>query len=111
MMSEAPAISERQAAARKPETQRPQLLFFFSPTSGASRRAEGFLAQVLQRNGNHSTFRLVRIDVDRRPDLIERLRVTELPTLLVVSEGRVRARLAKPTGVRPIRALLAPWLR
>jgi thioredoxin-like negative regulator of GroEL len=110
-MSEATAISERQAAALKPETQQPQLLFFFSQTSGASRRAEGFLAQVLQRNGNHSTFRLVRVDADRHRDLSERLRVSDVPTLLVVSDGKVRARLAKPTGIKPIRLLLAPWLR
>ncbi len=41
---------------------RPRLLFFFSSTSGPSRRAEGFLAQVLQRRANHSSFELVRVD-------------------------------------------------
>lgn len=110
-MSEQQAIVEQRATAPEPETIQPRLLFFFSPTSGASRRTEGFLAQVLQRNGNHSTFQLIRIDADKRPDLTERLGVIGIPTLLVVSEGKVRARLAKPAGVRPIRALLAPWLR
>jgi thioredoxin-like negative regulator of GroEL len=110
-MSKVPATSEQQATAPEPETRQPQLLFFFSPTSGASRRVEGFLAQVLQRKRNHSTFRLVRVDADRHRDLSERLRVSDVPTLLVVSDGRVRARLAKPTGIKPIRLLLAPWLR
>jgi thioredoxin-like negative regulator of GroEL len=110
-MSEAQAIVEQRATAPEPETTEPRLLFFFSPTSGASRRTEGFLAQVLQRNGNHSTFQLIRIDADKRTDLTERLRITDVPTLLVLSDGKVRGRLAKPTGVRSIRALLAPWLR
>jgi hypothetical protein len=91
--------------------ERPRLLFFFSATSGLTRRVDGFLAQVLQRRGNHSTFVLHRIDVDQRPDLVERLRVTELPALVVVTDGRVRARLSKPTGCTQISALLAPWLK
>lgn len=90
---------------------RPRLLFFFSPTSGPSRRAEGFLAQVLQRRGNHSSFELVRVDADQRPDLVERLRVTEIPTLLVVAEGRVCERIAKPSGCAEISKRLTPWLR
>src|SRR5947208_17062157 len=110
-MSETQSLTQRQPTAPVGETVRPQLLFFFSPTSGASRRTEGFLAQVLQRNRNHATFRIVRIDADSYPHLTEQLGVTGIPTLLVVSEGEVCARLAKPTGIRPIRALLTPWLR
>jgi len=87
------------------------LLFFFSSTSGASRRVGGFLAQVLQRRGNHSTFRLVRVDADRRLDLVERLHVTDVPTLLVVADGTVRGRVTKPTGCNQIAQMLAPWLR
>jgi hypothetical protein len=91
--------------------ERPRLLFFFSATSGLTRRVDGFLAQVLQRRANHATFVLHRIDVDQRPDLVERLRVTDLPALVVVTDGRVRARLSKPTGCTQISALLAPWLK
>lgn len=90
---------------------RPSLLFFYSETSGASRRAESFLAQVLQRRANHTTFRLVRVDADRRADLVERLRIDELPTLLVIDEGRISGRLVKPSGCREISELLAPWLK
>jgi thioredoxin-like negative regulator of GroEL len=89
----------------------PSLVFFYSETSGASRRADGFLAQVLQRRSNHSTFRLVRVDAEQRPDLVQRLQVNELPTLLVIADGRVRGRLAKPRGCKQISQLLAPWLR
>ena len=47
---------------------KPALLFFFDPRSGRSRRADGFLAQVLQHRRNHDTFRLYRIDVTKHPD-------------------------------------------
>jgi thioredoxin-like negative regulator of GroEL len=108
-MSNATATIARHATATT--AAQPRLLFFFSPTSGASRRVDGFLAQVLQHRANHSTFQLVRIDADRRPDLLERLHVTEIPTLLVIDQGRVRGRLSKPTGCRQISKLLAPWLK
>jgi thioredoxin-like negative regulator of GroEL len=88
-----------------------RLAFFYSPKSGRSRRAEGFLAQVLQHRGNHNTFKLLRVDVDERPDLASRFRVTTIPTLLVISDNRVQARLTQPTGCRQISQLLSPWLR
>jgi thioredoxin-like negative regulator of GroEL len=111
-MTQTEATVRREAQAAAPaRTQPPRLLFFFSPTCGASRRVEGFLAQVLQRRGNHSTFRLVPIDADRCPDLVERLQVTDVPALIVLSEGRVQGRVSRPTGVKQIRDLLSPWLR
>jgi hypothetical protein len=88
---------------------KPALFIFYSATSGSSRRADSLLAQVLQRRGNHSTFRLIRVDADQRADLVERLKVTEVPTLLVVEEGRVR--LTTPRGCAEISALLSPWLK
>lgn len=89
---------------------KPKLLFFFSRDSGRCRRTEAHLAQVLQRRGNHETFDLVRVPVDRRPDLAERFRIDAVPTLIVVDDRRVRARLANPHGCRDIGALLEPWL-
>jgi thioredoxin-like negative regulator of GroEL len=90
---------------------RPQLLFFFSETSGSSRRAEGFLAQVLQRRRNHESFRLRRIDADRHTELLERFRIEALPALVVVENKRVRARLSRPRGCADISETLGPWLR
>jgi len=110
-MTQTEATLPEQPLAPAAGSVQPRLLFCFSPTSGASRRVDGFLAQVLQRRANHSTFRLVPIDGDRRPDLLERLHVADLPTLLVVSEGRVRGRLSRPTGINEIREFLSPWLR
>ena len=90
---------------------RPLLVFFHQPTCGLCRRTEGFIAQVLQGRSNHETFRLKRVDVDERPDLGERFRVNALPTLIVVDDRSVRARLSKPQGCTDIRALLSPWLK
>jgi DNA-binding HxlR family transcriptional regulator len=89
----------------------PTLVVFFSARSGSSRRAEGFLATVLQRRQNHETFRLVRVDADERPDLVERFQVEEIPTLVVVTGGSVRGRLSTPSGCPEISQLLSPWLK
>lgn len=92
-------------------TARPRLVFFFAKASGRSRRVEGYLSQVLQRRRNHESFHVVKVDVDEHADLAERFRVEALPTLVVVENKRVRARLETPRGCRDIESLLAPWLR
>jgi thioredoxin-like negative regulator of GroEL len=91
--------------------EKPGLVFFYSSVSGSCRRAEGFVAQVLQRRRNHGTFKLYRVDRERRPDLVERFRVDTLPTLVVVENKNVRARLERPRGCREIEGFLAPWLK
>ena len=96
--------------AREGVTQ-PKLVFFTSSRSGNCRRVEGFLAQVLQRRRNHGTFKLHVVDEDEHPYLVERFRVTALPTLVVVEGRREQARLESPRGCRDIEELLAPWLR
>ena len=90
--------------------QQPMLLFFHSRSSGPSRRVEGFLAQVLQRRRNHETFKLMQVAEEERPDLLERFAVAEVPTLVVVEEKSVRARLEQPRGCGDIEAFLSPWL-
>jgi thioredoxin-like negative regulator of GroEL len=88
----------------------PRLVFFYSSRSGASRRAEAFVAQVLQRRHNHDTFTLVRVDVDTRPDLAERFRIDVVPTVLVIDGNRVQARVRELKGVRALAEALGPWL-
>ena len=89
----------------------PLLIFFTSTTNGQCRRAEGYLAQVLQRRRNHGTFKLYRVDEKERPDLVERFGVETMPTLVVVEDKLVRARLERPRGCREIESFLAPWLK
>jgi thioredoxin-like negative regulator of GroEL len=89
---------------------KPSLVFFQSTASGRCRRVEGFLAQVLQRRSNHDTFRLVRVDADARPDLVQRFKIQTIPTLVVVVGKRAQAWLPNPQGCRDIEKFLAPWL-
>ena len=89
----------------------PTLIFFTSTREGRSRRTEAFLAQVLQRRRNHDTFSIRRVVREERPDLLEKFRVSETPTLVLVEDRRVRGRLARPRGCVEIEQFLTPWLK
>jgi thioredoxin-like negative regulator of GroEL len=91
--------------------ERPLLIFFTSETNGRCRRAEGFLAQVLQRRHNHETFALHMVEQGDHPELIDRFQVDTMPTLMVVADKIVRGTLVEPHGCEEIQAFLAPWLR
>jgi len=90
---------------------KPVLIFFYSDTSGRCRRAEGFLAQVLQRRRNHDTFLVRRVSSDVRHDLVDRFSVDRVPTLVVADDRVVRGRLVEPRGCEEIQTFLAPWLK
>ena len=79
-----------------PETEKPRLLFFYRATDGKARRAEGYLAQVLQSRKNHETFVVHRIEMTERSDLAARFKITETPALVVVNGKKIRARLERP---------------
>jgi thioredoxin-like negative regulator of GroEL len=96
-------------AVRLPE--RPLLVFFHSRRSGTCRRAESTLAQVLQQHRNHETFALRRVESDTHAELLERFRVTTLPTFVVIHGRRVKARFEGAPECRQLEAFLAPWLR
>jgi thioredoxin-like negative regulator of GroEL len=66
---------------------------------------------VLQRRHNHDTFKLVRVDVEERPELARRFQVERVPAVLVVEDKRVRLRLEGPRGCRELEEALRPWLR
>ena len=90
---------------------KPRLLFFYGEHDGYSRRVEGFLAQVMQRRRNHDTFVIHRIETSRSAELAERFNVDDVPTILVVDDRKVRARLVRPAGCADLKQVLAPWLR
>jgi len=74
--------------------------------SGPPRKVEAFVAQVLGRLRHHDTVELLRICAEEQPELVGRLGVTELPTVLVVETGRVEAL----PGRRGLAKLVARWL-
>lgn len=94
----------------EPES-RPKLVFVYGETCGHSRRVEAFLAQVLQRRHNHETFDLVRVCAEEQPELVEQLGVSEVPTLLVIDQRRIEARVVKPTSQVAIKSALGRWLK
>ena len=107
MSASAPQLRDDGAA----EAARPRLVFFYSRNSGRSRRVEGYLSQVLQRRRNHETFAVRYVAREERPDLLDKFRIDQTPTIVVVEEKRVRGRLVSPRGCREIERLLTPWLR
>jgi hypothetical protein len=104
------SVPQPQKQPAAPPQVRPRLVFFYSPLSGRCRRVEGFIAQVLQRRKNHETFELVRVSVERRPDLAEKFRIEEVPTICVVDGRKLKRRIVAPRGCRELEQELEPWL-
>ena len=98
-------------ASTATSTAKPRLLLFHSRVSGRCRRVEGFLAQVLQRRANHSTFTLERVEAEEHAEVHDTFGIDVVPTLVVVEKGKVRGRIVDPGGCKAIELFLAPWLR
>jgi thioredoxin-like negative regulator of GroEL len=85
------------------------LLFFYSPTSGPSRRMDGLVSWLYVRERKRLRLRLVNVDVCA--DVVERYRVNVVPTLILIKGREVVARLeGKVTGQQIDEAML-PHLR
>jgi thioredoxin 1 len=95
---------------RETDARRPTLVYFASRRSGPCRRVQGFMDQVLQSRQNHQTFRRRTIDVEDQPELARQFRVREVPTIIVVDDGRVARRVEGRVGIAQIRSALADWL-
>jgi hypothetical protein len=72
---------------------------------------EGFVAQVLQRRRNHDTFRFYKVANEARPDLVAKFGIDVIPTLAVIEDRHIAARLEGPRGCNEIETFLAPWLQ
>ena len=72
-------------------SERPLLVFFWSERSGPARRMESLLAHIARRE--RDTLHVKRVDVDERPDLVEKFRISQVPSLALVIRKRVVARL------------------
>jgi thioredoxin-like negative regulator of GroEL len=86
----------------------PALLFFTNRRSGPARRMESLLAHLARKE--RGRLRISRIDADASPEWVERLRVGEIPTLILVSERRVAARLEGRVSAPQIERMVAPYL-
>ena len=69
----------------------PQLVFFTSHRSGPARRMESLLAHIARKE--RGRLRVSKVDVDERPDLAQRFRVDQVPSLALVVDRRLVSRL------------------
>ena len=84
---------------------RPLLVFFYSERSGPARRMESLLAHLARKERDRMRFR--RVNVDLRPDIAERFRVAEVPTLILVKGKGIAQRLGGRVSSPRIEALIA----
>jgi thioredoxin-like negative regulator of GroEL len=87
---------------------RPLLVFFTSSRSGPARRMESLVAHVARKE--RQRLRVLQVDVDQRVDLVERLGVQEVPTLVLVMNRKAVARIAGRASAPKIDALLEEHL-
>src|SRR5436305_8473798 len=92
-----------------PEPARPLLVFLTSRRSGPARRMESLLAHIARKE--RDALRVKRVDVDEQPALAARLRVPEVPSLVLVKRKRVVARLEGRSTAPQIEAMLDEHLR
>jgi thioredoxin-like negative regulator of GroEL len=83
---------------------RPQLIFFTSARSGPARRMESLVAHLARKERDR--LRVVQVDVDGSPAVAEKLRVEDVPTLVLVVERKAVARLAGRVSAPKIEAML-----
>ena len=86
----------------------PMLLFFTQETSGPARRMESLLAHPARKE--RSRLRVSRIDAAASPDWVDRLGVTQVPTLILLKDRRPVERLEGRVSAPQIERMLAPHL-
>jgi thioredoxin 1 len=86
----------------------PMLLFFTQETSGPARRMESLLAHLAHKE--RGRLRISRIDVAESPDWVDRLHLTQVPTLILVKDRRPVERLEGRVSAPQIERMLAPHL-
>jgi thioredoxin-like negative regulator of GroEL len=84
------------------------LVFFWSERSGPARRMESLLAHLARKE--RTRLRVMRVDIDEQPELADRFRVGDVPTLVVVKGKRVVDRLEGRASAPTIETMLEPHL-
>jgi thioredoxin-like negative regulator of GroEL len=87
---------------------KPLLVFFTSERSGPARRMESLLAHLARKE--RTRVRVMRVEVEAQPELTEKFRVADVPTLVLVKGKRVVDRLDGRASAPRIEAMLARHL-
>ena len=85
------------------------LVFFCSQSSGPARRMESLLAHLARKE--RTRLRIMRVDVERQPELAKRFQVAAIPTLVLVKRKRVVDRLEGRVSQPRIESMLEQHLR
>ncbi len=88
--------------------QLPILLFFSTARSGPARRMESLLAHLARKERDR--LRIALIDVDDNPEWVERLKITEIPSLVLIKDRRPVDRLEGRASAPQIERMIAPHL-
>lgn len=86
----------------------PLLLFFTTSRSGPARRMESLLAHLARKE--RARLRISRVDADASVELVDRLHVTQVPTLVLIKDRRAVARLEGRVSAPQIERMLEPHL-
>jgi len=84
---------------------KPLLVFFTSERSGPARRMESLLAHLARKE--RTRVRVMRVDVEQQPELAERFRVADVPTLVLVMRKKVVDRIDGRASAPKIETMLA----
>ena len=87
---------------------RPLLVFFSSERSGPARRMESLLAHLARKE--RTRLRVMRVDIEEQPDLAERFRVGDVPTLVLIKRKRVVDRIEGRVSAPKIETMLEAHL-
>src|SRR3954471_7308276 len=94
------------AGGAVPDPASPLLVFFSSRRSGPARRMESLLAHIARKE--RERLRVTIVDIEERAELAERFRVDSVPTLVLVKDKRVVARLEGRASAPRIERMLEP---
>jgi thioredoxin 1 len=83
---------------------KPLLVFFSSQRSGPARRMESLLAHFARKE--RARLRVMRVDIDEQPELAERFKIVDVPTLVLVKGKRVVDRIDGRASAPKIESML-----
>ncbi|HEA29278.1 MAG TPA: thioredoxin [Leeuwenhoekiella sp.] len=87
----------------------PVLLDFFTEWNEASTAMHPILRDVAAALGDHA--KVIKIDVDKNPELAEALRIKTLPTLMIYQKGEMRWRQSGEQDANTLIGLIKKYAR
>jgi thioredoxin 1 len=91
-----------------PTPSTPILLFFATTRSGPARRMESLLAHLARKE--RGRLRVWRVDAEQQRDWVERFKVSQVPTLVLIKDRNAVARLEGRASAPQIERMLESYL-